>query len=115
MLCTFCSLTSTEFAAHHPGGKGLLRTAAGMDMQHFFENYLVHGQTDKAANWMGPLAVGKLSKADTIAIQCETVLCPSVHHILLFTQSSIHLPTQLHLYAIGPTMYFRPSSYLAYL
>ena len=50
----------TEFANHHPGGRDLLLTAAGLDLDHFFGNYAVHGQTDKAAQWLAPLAVGRL-------------------------------------------------------
>ncbi|KAL9182567.1 hypothetical protein ACHAXT_013219 [Thalassiosira profunda] len=54
----------TEFANHHPGGKDLLLTAAGLDLGHFFDNYTVHGNTDKAADWLASMAVGKLSKED---------------------------------------------------
>lgn len=67
----------TEFAEAHPGGKDLLMTAAGLDLSHFFSNYTVHGQTEKAANWLAPLAVGKLSKEDTIKAQQMTT--PEVH------------------------------------
>ncbi len=31
----------TSFADHHPGGRELLRTAAGLDLGHFFDNYKV--------------------------------------------------------------------------
>ena len=31
----------TSFAEEHPGGCGLLRTAAGLDLGHFFANYTV--------------------------------------------------------------------------
>jgi cytochrome b involved in lipid metabolism len=31
----------TSFAGDHPGGKELLRTAAGLDLGHFFANYTV--------------------------------------------------------------------------
>jgi len=55
----------TEFANHHPGGKDLLMTATGLDLGHFFDNYTVHGNTDKAAGWLASMAVGKLSENDT--------------------------------------------------
>ena len=62
----------TEFANHHPGGRDLLRTAAGLDLKHFFENYTVHGLSDKAANWLAPLAVGKLSPEEAAISAAET-------------------------------------------
>ena len=31
----------TSFADEHPGGRELLRTAAGLDLGHFFTNYTV--------------------------------------------------------------------------
>ena len=37
----------TEFAESHPGGSELLLTATGLDLKHFFENYTVHGASDK--------------------------------------------------------------------
>lgn len=67
----------TQFANDHPGGRDLLRTAAGLDLKHFFENYTVHGLSEKAANWLAPLAVGKLSPEDAETIATETT--PSVH------------------------------------
>ena len=67
----------TEFANDHPGGRDLLRTAAGLDLKHFFENYTVHGLSDKAANWLAPLAVGKLSDEDAAVSAAETT--PEVH------------------------------------
>lgn len=67
----------TEFANSHPGGKGLLMTAAGLDLEHFFSNYTVHGQSDKAAQWLAPLAVAKLSPSDTKKAQQHTT--PEVH------------------------------------
>lgn len=57
----------TEFADHHPGGKDLLMTATGLDLGHFFDNYTVHGNTDKAAGWLASMAVGRLSEEDAIA------------------------------------------------
>lgn len=54
----------TEFADAHPGGRELLLTAAGMDLAHYFDNYTVHGNTAKAAEWLAPLAVGRLVGAD---------------------------------------------------
>lgn len=54
----------TEFVNHHPGGKDLLMTATGLDLGHFFDNYTVHGNTDKAAGWLSSMAVGKLSDED---------------------------------------------------
>ena len=67
----------TSFAEHHPGGRELLRTAAGLDLKHFFENYRVHSQTDKAAQWLAPLAVGKLTPED--AKRAEEMTTPEVH------------------------------------
>lgn len=67
----------TEFANHHPGGRDLLRTAAGLDLKHFFENYTVHGFSDKAANWLAPLAVGKLTEEEAAISAAETT--PEVH------------------------------------
>ena len=54
----------TEFVNHHPGGKDLILTATGLDLGHFFDNYTVHGNTEKAANWLSSMAVGKLSESD---------------------------------------------------
>jgi len=63
----------------------LLRTAAGLDLKHFFENYTIHGLSDKAANWLAPLAVGKLTPEDAEIIAAETT--PEVHvkkrHVVL--------------------------------
>ena len=67
----------TEFANHHPGGRDLLLTAAGLDLDHFFGNYAVHGQTDKAAQWLAPLAVGRLSEAD--AVRARQLSTPEAH------------------------------------
>lgn len=67
----------TEFANHHPGGRDLLRTAAGMDLKHFFENYTVHGLSEKAANWLALLAVGKLSDEEAAISEVETT--PDAH------------------------------------
>ncbi|KAL7478071.1 hypothetical protein ACHAW6_003857 [Cyclotella cf. meneghiniana] len=54
----------TEFIQHHPGGKDLILTANGLDLSHFFNNYTVHGESDKAAQWLSSMAVGKLSEGD---------------------------------------------------
>ena len=54
----------TEFINHHPGGKDLLLTANGLDLGHFFDNYTVHGNTDKAAGWLQSMAIAKLSPED---------------------------------------------------
>jgi cytochrome b involved in lipid metabolism len=54
----------TQFADHHPGGRELLRTAAGLDLDHFFGDFVVHGESEKAGNWLAPLACGKLSAGD---------------------------------------------------
>lgn len=56
----------TEFINHHPGGKDLALTAIGLDLSHFFNNYTVHGESDKAANWLAGMAVGKLSESDAV-------------------------------------------------
>ena len=62
----------TEFVNHHPGGRDLILTASGLDMHHFFANYTVHGNTDKAANWLANMAVGKLSKEDAAVAKSMT-------------------------------------------
>jgi len=62
----------TMFAENHPGGRTLLETAAGLDLQHFFDNYTVHGKSDKAANWLAPLAVGKLTEEETLMAKQHT-------------------------------------------
>ena len=67
----------TSFAEHHPGGRELLRTAAGLDLKHFFDNYRVHSQTEKAAQWLAPLAVGRLTPED--AKRAEKMTTPEVH------------------------------------
>ena len=67
----------TQFVHDHPGGAELLKTAAGLDLDHFFGNYIVHGRTEKAAQWLAPLAVGKLSTKDAIASRDATT--PEVH------------------------------------
>lgn len=54
----------TEFLNHHPGGYDLANTATGLDLSHFFNNYTVHGESDKAANWLASMAVGRLSEQD---------------------------------------------------
>ena len=67
----------TEFADYHPGGRELLRTAAGMDLGHFFENFTVHSQSDKASGWLAGCAVGRLSEADAATLARETT--PEAH------------------------------------
>jgi predicted NAD/FAD-binding protein/cytochrome b involved in lipid metabolism len=67
----------TEFAQHHPGGRDLLLTAAGLDLDHFFGNYAVHGLTPKAAQWLAPLAVGRLTEAD--ALRARQLSNPEAH------------------------------------
>ena len=54
-----------------------LLTAGGLDLGHFFENYTVHGQTDKAANYLAPMAVGRLSAADAEA--ARRAATPTAH------------------------------------
>merc|ERR1719253_463736 len=56
----------TEFANHHPGGRDLLLTASGLDLGHFFDNYTVHGNTTKAADWLAGMAVARLSREDAL-------------------------------------------------
>lgn len=67
----------TEFVNDHPGGAELLKTAAGLDLDHFFGNYTVHGNTEKAAQWLEPLAVGKLT--DEEAVKARDSTTPEVH------------------------------------
>jgi cytochrome b involved in lipid metabolism len=83
MLVTYQGIVYdvTDFADHHPGGKELMKTAAGMDLTHFFQNYTVHGVTHKAANWLAPMAVGKLSAADSAAIMAVDPMDKAVRHV----------------------------------
>lgn len=67
----------TEFVNSHPGGFDLAMTAAGLDLEHFFANYTVHGQSSKAAEWLAPLAVGKLTPEDAARAVAETT--PATH------------------------------------
>lgn len=67
----------SEFADAHPGGKELLLTASGLDLGHFFKNYTVHANNDKAAQWLEGMVVGKLSEEDSKRAQEKTT--PSVH------------------------------------
>eukprot|EP00039_Didymoeca_costata_P004891 m.76870 g.76870 ORF g.76870 m.76870 type:complete len:746 (-) comp12588_c0_seq1:125-2362(-) len=67
----------TSFIEHHPGGKELILTAAGLDLGHFFDNYTVHTQSDKPAGYLQGLAVGKLSPEDAARARAETT--PNVH------------------------------------
>ncbi|KAK1745800.1 putative fatty acid hydroxylase-related protein [Skeletonema marinoi] len=62
----------TEFVNHHPGGKDLVLTANGLDLGHFFDNYTVHGNSEKAAGWLQSMAVAKLSPEDTKAARERT-------------------------------------------
>jgi predicted NAD/FAD-binding protein len=68
----------TEFADNHPGGKDLLMTSVGLDLGHFFDNYTVHGNTDKAAKWLAGMAVGRLTEEDAILARHGT---DSVVHV----------------------------------
>ncbi|KAJ8605089.1 hypothetical protein CTAYLR_000369 [Chrysophaeum taylorii] len=54
----------SEFVSAHPGGRELLLTATGCDLSHFFENYTVHADSDKAARWLASMAVGKMSATE---------------------------------------------------
>jgi len=67
----------TSFAEDHPGGRDLILTAGGLDLEHFFTNYTVHSQSKKASEWLAPLAVGKLSKED--AERAKNTCTPEVH------------------------------------
>ena len=67
----------TEFLEQHPGGRDLVMTAAGCDLSHFFDNYTVHGQSDKAANWLASMAVGRLTPED--AVKAKEGIDASVH------------------------------------
>jgi hypothetical protein len=62
----------TEFIKDHPGGYDLVKTAVGLDLEHFFANYTVHGKTEKAGQWLAPLAVGKLTPEDAQRAKKET-------------------------------------------
>lgn len=67
----------TQFVYDHPGGAELVKTAAGFDLDHFFGNYTVHGNTEKAAEWLAPLAVGRLSPEE--AIESRDAMTSAVH------------------------------------
>ena len=89
----------TDFANEHPGGREMLLSATGKDLSHFFEcvcvgvfarratshppprpprrNYTVHGMSDKASNWLAPLAVGKLSAEE--AATAKALSTPEAH------------------------------------
>lgn len=54
----------TPFVMHHPGGKELLLTAGGLDLEHFFEHYKVHTKTDKAISYLDGMKIGRLTAAD---------------------------------------------------
>lgn len=54
----------TSFATVHPGGKELLLTAGGLDLEHFFAAYRVHRQTTKANDFLEGMKIGRLSDAD---------------------------------------------------
>ncbi|KAH8058867.1 hypothetical protein JL721_9437 [Aureococcus anophagefferens] len=79
LLCTYEGIVYdvTQFAESHPGGKELLLTATGLDLKHFFDNYTVHGHSDKAARWLAPLAVGKLSPEDAALASARST--PEAH------------------------------------
>ena len=66
----------TQFANDHPGGRELLLTAAGQDLKHFFENYKVHTQTDKAAAYLAGMVIGRLTDADAIKARALAPLSP---------------------------------------
>lgn len=67
----------TQFVNDHPGGAELIKTAAGLDLDHFFGNYTIHGKTTKAAEWLAPLAIAKLSPEE--AIQSRKSTTSTVH------------------------------------
>jgi len=67
----------TSFADHHPGGKELLVTAGGLDLGHFFDNYVLHTKTDKAQNYLDGMVIGRLSDEDAQLSRQETT--PDVH------------------------------------
>lgn len=67
----------TTFADLHPGGRELLLTAGGLDLGHFFDNYLVHKQTDKAATYLAPMVIGRLSAEEAVVARKRT--SASVH------------------------------------
>ncbi|KAJ1451094.1 hypothetical protein M885DRAFT_570414 [Pelagophyceae sp. CCMP2097] len=78
LLCTYQGIVYdvTAFASAHPGGRELLLTACGSDLGFYFANYTVHGASSKAAEWLAPLAVAKLSRADAVrAAALSTASC----------------------------------------
>lgn len=69
----------TSFVEHHPGGKALLLTAGGLDLEHFFKNYTVHLQNgkEKARGYLNGLAIGKLSEEEAEEARISTT--PAAH------------------------------------
>ena len=62
----------TPFINNHPGGRELLLTAGGLDLDHFFTNYKVHMQSEKAMNYLDGMRIGKLSAADAKRAKART-------------------------------------------
>lgn len=67
----------TPFINNHPGGKELLLTAGGLDLGHFFGNYKVHTQSDKAHDYLAGMKIGRLTAEDARIAQRSTT--PEVH------------------------------------
>ena len=67
----------TSFLDHHPGGRELLLTAAGMDLGHFFDNYTVHGKSHKAAGFLQGMAIGRLSAEEALEARARST--PQLH------------------------------------
>lgn len=67
----------TPFLDKHPGGKDLLLTAGGMDLNHFFTNYLVHTKSEKAINYLDGMKIGRLSAKDAARAKARST--PALH------------------------------------
>lgn len=62
----------TDFIDDHPGGRELLLTAGGLDLGHFFENYVVHLDNDKASKFLSSMVIGRLSPEDAARARQQT-------------------------------------------
>lgn len=67
----------TPFLDNHPGGRELILTAGGLDLEHFFSNYKVHMASDKAQNYLDGMKIGKLTPAD--AQRAKELTTPAKH------------------------------------
>jgi predicted NAD/FAD-binding protein/cytochrome b involved in lipid metabolism len=78
----------TGFLNTHPGGKGLLMTAAGLDLSHFFGNYKVHTKTTKAQDYLDGMQIGILDPQDHARAVATTTPAVHVEHRLALLAAS---------------------------